>query len=340
MNSVFSTALFQLLPLAVAWKFGPDLVWLLSAALLARVIGAFGLFWHCWQDLLRGQRIVPHRSEIMTLLTYGGWVNLAAIFGPVLYMIDRFVIGALLGATAVTNYTVPIQLSSRLSILPGALIAALFPRLSGAHPEERRVLSERAMLTLAGLLASPFIGAVFVIGPFLQLWVGGRVGPEAQIIGRYTAAAMFANALALVSYTRLQASGRPDLVTKILLIEIPPYLLLLYLGIHFLGMTGAALATSIRYFADFLLLTWVAGVPAHGRGRLALTFGLLVLSVWFAGLWTFTDWRWWVSGGVLISAGTVLGLLTIPANIRQQLIVRARGWLGFAPVALASQDRE
>jgi O-antigen/teichoic acid export membrane protein len=340
-NSVLSTALFQFLPLLVAWKFGPNLVWLLSAALLARALGALSLFWRCWQELVRGQKIAPHRSEIMTLLTYGGWVNVASIFGPILYMVDRFAIGALLGATAVTSYTVPVQLSSRMAILPGALITALFPRLSGASPDERRELSERAMLTLGGLLTVPFIGAIFVIGPFLQLWVGQRVGPEAPMIGRYMTAAMFANALALVSFTRLQASGRPDLVTKILLIEIPPYLILLYLGIHFLGMTGAALAASARYVADFLLLTWMAGPPERGRGLIGFIFVLMLLSVWFAGLWSFTDWRWWLSGGSMVSIGALAGFVVIPIQIRQQLITRGRGWFGIAPaIALARPDRE
>jgi O-antigen/teichoic acid export membrane protein len=196
------------------------------------------------------------------------------------------------------------------------------------------------MLTLAGLLAVPFIGAIFVIGPFLQLWVGQQVGPAAPMIGRYMTAAMFANALALVSFTRLQASGRPDLVTKILLIEVPPYLLMLYLGIHFLGMTGAALATATRYVADFLLLTWVAGPPERGKGLIAFIFSLLLLSVWLAGLWPFTDWRWWVSGGALVGVGALAGFVTIPIHIRQQLIARTRGWLGYAPAALARQDRE
>jgi O-antigen/teichoic acid export membrane protein len=331
LNSVMSTALFQLLPLAVAWKSGPNLVWLLAAAVMARVIGALGLAFRCWQELVRGQRISPHRSEIVTLMKYGGWVNLTSIFGPVLFMIDRFVIGALIGASAVTSYTVPVQLGQRMTILPAALTTALFPRLSASRPEEQRALAERAMLSLSGLIAAPFVAAVFLIGPFLQLWVGKRVGPEAATIGRCLVAAMFANSLALISFTRLQASGRPDIVTKILLAEIPPYLALLYVGIHYFGLPGAAVATSLRYVADFLLLTAFAGPPTKGRGLLMATFLLLTAAVWLASLWTFTQWQWWASAAALGGLGLLVGVLTVPRDVKQLLLVRAQGLLRLGP---------
>lgn len=331
MNSVMSTVLFQLLPLAIAWKVGPNLVWLLTAAVSARIIGAMGLAFRCWQELVRGQRISPHRSEIITLLKYGGWVNLTSIFGPMLVMIDRFVIGSLIGAAAVTSYTVPVQLGQRMTILPAALTTALFPRLSASAPEEQRALAERAMLSLAGLIAAPFVAGVFLIGPFLHLWVGNRVGPEAATIGRCFVAAMFANSLALISFTRLQASGRPDIVTKILLAEIPPYLALLYVGIHYFGLAGAAVATSLRYVADFLLLTTFAGPPSRGRGLLAATFGLLTAAVWLASLWTFTQWQWWAAAVALGSLALLIGVLTVPADVKRQLFVKIQGWARLGP---------
>jgi O-antigen/teichoic acid export membrane protein len=340
MNSVMSTALFQLLPLAVAWKYGPNLVWLLAAALSARVVGALGLAYRCWQELVRGQRITPHRSEIVTLLKYGGWVNLTSIFGPVLVMIDRFAIGALIGASAVTSYTVPVQLGQRLTILPAALTTALFPRLSAAKPEERSALAERALLSLAGLTAAAFVAAVFVIGPFLQLWVGKRLGPEAGMIGRCFVAATFANSLSLISFTRLQASGRPDLVTKILLAEIPPYLAVLYVGMHYFGLRGAAVATSMRLVVDFLLLTSFAGPPKKGRGLLAGIFGLLAAAVWLAGRYSFTQWEWWASAAALSSAGLLLGFLIVPNDVKQLLLGRVRGWLRLSGFAALASERE
>jgi O-antigen/teichoic acid export membrane protein len=321
--SATSTALFQLLPLAVAWKFGPNLVWILAAALSARFLAALVLGYRCYLEFVRGNAVRLARREVVTLLKYGGWVNLTSIFAPVLFMVDRFVVGVMMGAAAVTSYTVPVQLAGRLAILPSALTTALFPRLSAASPEQRRALCERAMLTLAGVLSGPFVGGIFIVGPFLYLWVGDKLGPEAAFIGRVMVAAMWANGLALVSFNNLQASGRPDRVTKVMLVEIPPYLLLLYLGSKYLGLSGSALATAFRYVGDFVLLTLVAGASARTWRVVATNFLLLGLAVWLAGLWPVTDWRWWVSAVTLVAAASVLGLRTIPADVRASLVRRA-----------------
>jgi O-antigen/teichoic acid export membrane protein len=242
-------------------------------------------------------------------------------------MTDRFAIGVMLGATAVTNYTVPVQLASRAAILPSALTGALFPRLSASDTEGQRQLFDRSMLTFAAILGLPFIGAIYLIGPFIQVLVGRDLGVEAQMIGRIMVAAAWANGLALISFTKLEASGRPDLVAKMLLLEIPPYLVLLYLGTHYFGVIGAALATAIRYLMDFILLTWAAGAPKHGRPTIAANIVLLSIAVYLAGLWPITDFRWWLSAVVLGAAMTGLSLKTLPKDVRLQGIQTVRGFL-------------
>jgi len=324
--SVISSLFFQLFPLAIAWKFGPNLSWLLAAALIARLIGAIALAYRCHLDLTKGQPIATDRKEIGILLRYGGWVNVSAAFGPVLFMTDRFMIGALLGATAVTNYTVPVQLASRAAILPTALTGALFPRFSASDPASQRALFDRSMLMFAAVIGLPFVGAIYLIGPFIQAWVGRDLGIEAPTIGRIMVAAAWANGLALISFTRLEASGRPDLVAKVLLIEIPPYLLLLYLGTHFMGVVGSALATGLRYLMDFFLLTFAAGFPKQGRIVLVANGLLLLLAAYIAGLWSITDPRWWISAIVLGSATLAIGIRTCPEEIRIQAIRTARSF--------------
>ena len=113
--SVSSTALFQILPLMVAWLMGPNLVGLLAAAVIARLIAILLL-------AIRAHRLVaagyPFRFDLAAarrLLGYGGWVTLTSAFGPLLVIVDRFAIGAVLGATAVTIYTVPFQLAAKSS---------------------------------------------------------------------------------------------------------------------------------------------------------------------------------------------------------------------------------
>jgi len=324
MISVFSTALFQLLPLAIGWRFGPNLVWLLAGALSARLLAALVIGARCYVELARGRLIRLRKSEITELLKYGGWVSLTSIFGPMLITVDRFAIGAVLGAVAVTDYTVPFLLAARMQVFPNALTTALFPRLSAATPEEQNVLGRKAMLTLASLLTLPFLGVIFAIEPFLHIWVGKGVGPQSGTVGRILLVSMWANALALIPFSKLQASGRPDIVTKVLLLEIPPYFALLYVAMATLGLRGAAISLCLRSIADFGLLTWNAQRKFDDIEILVANLALLVIGAVVAGLWPIIDLRFWLAAAVLGSATAALGWRTLPTDIREQLLGRVR----------------
>ena len=91
-----------------------------------------------------------------------------------------------------------------------------------------------------------FLAGIFIMGPFLHIWVGRDLGPEAPYVGRIVLLAMWINALALIPFNQMQAAGRPDLVSKIIMAEVPPYLVMLYAGIHFFGVIGCAVATLLR----------------------------------------------------------------------------------------------
>lgn len=325
--SVTSTALFQLLPLAIAWLVSPNLSLLLIGALGARILAGCVMAVFCHQEITRGHPVKFERREAVELLKYGGWVNLTSIVGPVLYMIDRFTIGSVMGARAVTDYTVPFQLATRTAILPSALMTALFPRLSSAGPEEREALANTASLAIISLLGLPFLGGIYIMGPFLQVWVGQQLGAEAPWVGRIVLIAMWANALALVSFTRLQASGRPDIVSKIMVLEIPPYFLILFAGVKLFGLVGCALATAARSLMDYLLLTWFAGRGYTGWRIVLANFAVLSLGAWCAGQWPLTDWRWWASGAALAAISFGLAAITIPKEVRERLLERARALL-------------
>jgi O-antigen/teichoic acid export membrane protein len=330
--SVISTAMFQLIPLGLAWTMGPNLVLLLSGALAARLLAAAYLAFRSYAELGARNPVRLKIPELKVLLRYGGWVTLAGIFAPLLIMVDRFAIGAVLGARSVSTYTVPYQLASRIQILPSSLTTAMFPRLSSAAPEEQGILAEKAMRTLSSLLFTPFIGAIFIIEPFLHIWVGRNLDPQAAAIGRIMLLGMWANAFALISFTRIEASGRPDLIVKIMLIEIPPYFTLLYFGMTTLGLMGAACAATARFVIDFVLMTWVAdGRIRSWRSHLgSLVF--LSICAWLAALWTIADWRWWVAAVVSLSIASAWSLYAMPESLRAQGLAYLeqfrRRWMG------------
>jgi O-antigen/teichoic acid export membrane protein len=299
MISVLSTSLFQLLPVLVALAWGPNLSQLLLAAVAARAIAIAVLWWRCRIFITRGQKARFDRGQIKDLLGYGGWVTVTGLFGPILVILDRFAIGAVLGATAVAIYTVPFQLAQRIAIFPNALVTAVFPRLPTASPEERAALSDKAIRVLLAGISLPILGGIYILHPFLELWVGPEIGRPAAEVGVLIVFGYWANAFAVVPYSWLQGTGRPDLVTKMLLAQIPPYLALLYLGMTWYGLLGCAAVFAFRCSVDFLLLWWAARRKLRPAPLIAMVGAPLLAGAILSISLEPGDPLWWLSGVLL-----------------------------------------
>ena len=115
--------------------------------------------------------------------------------------------------------------------------------------------------------------AVFPV--FMRIWVGRGFAEHAAPIGVILLVGIWINGLAYVPYGHLQAKGRPDIVAKFHAIEVIPFLGILWLGLHSLGLIGAAYAWTLRTTVDALLLFIVGGsIP---RWRRLLPGGLIVV---------------------------------------------------------------
>lgn len=327
--SVTSTAMFQIFPLVLAWQIGPELPVILAGAVAARVLAVMFLAFRCYVELGAGSRIRAAKDEMVALLRYGGWVTISSIISPILFMSDRFAIGSVLGASAVSTYTVPYQLAGRMQILPSALTQAMFPRLSGSKSAEQADLSAKATKASLSLLLVPYAAAIFLVEPFLLLWVGDTIGNEAGLVGRILLVAMWSNAFALIAHTRIQASGRPSLIVYVALVEIIPYITMLYFGMQLLGLYGAALACLARNVLDFVLLTWLAErfsraeqergtAPVSTQwGWHALFFAHLSICVLAASNWPQLGyWQWWASAMGMVSLGLIMSIVMMPEPVR------------------------
>ena len=116
---------------------GSNLAFLLPAALFVRLLTVFVLYGTAERYVFCNHPASFVRSEAGQLLRFGGWVTVTSLVSPMMIILDRFIIGALLGAKAVSYYTVPFQLADRTGIIPFALSSALFPRFVGDAPRGR-----------------------------------------------------------------------------------------------------------------------------------------------------------------------------------------------------------
>jgi O-antigen/teichoic acid export membrane protein len=269
---VFNTAVTQISPLLVALFISPELTWLIPAVVIARASGLLLQFVGVWHFLPIVPSALFNRARARTLFTYGGWISLTNIVGPVLVTFDRMLIGALLSVQAVTYYVVPFSLANRLSILPVALSASLFPRFAHSESGECKYIAERGMLLLVSITTPMAVVGIALQPLFLTYWISAGFAQQASAVGMILLAGVWINGLANIPYSLLQGEGRPDITAKLHLIETPFFLLILWAGIYWLGLAGAALAWSLRVAADALLLFYFARIPLRLRYALpALT---------------------------------------------------------------------
>ena len=320
--SVVTTTLLQVSPLCVALLWGPNLLLLIGAAFTSRVVALLYLWWQCSKHVISGAPFRLDRTQSRHLLSYGGWVTLAAFFGPILVIVDRFVIGTMLGALAVALYTIPFQLAQRISIIPTALTTALFPRLA-AERDGGAQLEGQAIAALLTIMTPIVMGIILVMSPFFELWVGHAVAEKAALVGKVIALGYWANALALVPFSTLQARGRPDLVAYTLLLQVLPYLIGLYLGLRYGGLVGAAAAFSIRCLVDYFLLSLASGLqtrPVVISAALAALVGATVLSERLI----FPAPAWWLAAVACFAASLVIAAIACPPVLAARLPQSAR----------------
>jgi len=315
MATVAGASLFQLIPLCVAYVIGPELVGLIIAAIAARVIGLVLFLARTHKHLLRNTVPKLDKSEWLALLKFGGWVTVVSIISPMLVVIDRFFIGALISAVAVTLYTVPFEIVQRISILPRSIAMALFPRMAEASLEHGAQLAKRAMLVVNVIVTPVIIAAIFLIRPFLALWIGDDIAIQAGPIAIVLLIGYWANAFGIIPYSRLQAAGRPHVVTLVLLAQLPFYVAAMYWVITSFGLIGAAAVFSIRTVVDFVLLQRLSAGSLSIAPTLALCAGMVGVSA-ATNLASYPfSILWWLSGALVTLSFLALTIRRIPNEL-------------------------
>lgn len=322
--SVTSSVLIQLLPLAVVWVHGADLTWILPAVIFSRLVILSLLFYRCSVHVFHGFIPKFSRAQAMGLLQFGGWITVTSLVGPMMVILDRFVIGSTLGAKAVTYYTVPFQLAERSNLLPSALTSALFPRLATAATAEAKQLATKAISSLAVLMTPLILAGILLIEPFLSWWLSADFAARAGLTAQILLLGFWINSFARVPYALLQAAGKPDVVAKCHLGEVVPYLLLLYVGLNFWGLPGAAVVFGLRTFVDCALLMWFASALREAAQALQTPFMLLFAGLAIAVSLPADGMLWQVATVGMLSLSLAWSWRTAPPEVRNLLIRMAK----------------
>jgi len=316
---VVGNVLTAVLPLLSAVLFEPRIDLLIASTLAARLFLLVALSILCHRLVPVRSPAAMDRSETSALLKFGGWATVTSIVGPILVYFDRLAIGAWIGAAAVAFYVIGFNLVMQLQVIPFSLGRALFPRLAELGEHEARGRSEDAAKALSAVVTPLAVLAIVAVEPFLQIWLGAQVADESAPLTRILVAGFWMNALAQMSYTQLHARGRADVPARIHLLEVLPYVAMLYLGIHFFGLIGAAFAWTLRCLADLVLLSRQTDVRSVMMQQLA-TNGVLVTLAAIAMSVPLSIPVQIFFGAAMLSASAFMSWRTIPANLRGDAI--------------------
>jgi O-antigen/teichoic acid export membrane protein len=232
-----------------------DVRWVFASLLLVRIGAAIAMAW-CARKGFARTGALRQRANMQDLLRFGGWMTLSQVLGPIMTTFDRFAIAAWVSVAAVTYYTVPFDVLSRLPMLPVALMGVLFPLLTHAYSaktEAPRDITRTLRLLL--VLWVPGTLAAALVGPdLLHWWVGADIAQQSADIWQWLLVGVAINGLAHVPLTLLQSAGRTDAVAKVHTAEVLPYCLALWWGLQHHGVVGAAVVWTLRAAIDSALL--------------------------------------------------------------------------------------
>ena len=200
-------------------------------------------------------------NAMKPVLRFSIWITIGNLIVPVIMYSDRFLIGVLISATAITFYVTPYELVTKLMMIPVALTGVLFPIFSAgffSNPENTKKIFLRGV-KFTFLIMYPF---VFFIVTFayegIYLWLGNEFAINSSLILQVLVLGILMNSMSLIPNIFFQGIGKPKIPTIINLIELPIYILIMWYMITIYGIQGAAFAFMLMASVDAIAMYIVA----------------------------------------------------------------------------------
>jgi O-antigen/teichoic acid export membrane protein len=287
----FDLVAFLRIPMGV-WTFLGPLVALsvinrLEIVVLSLVIGRliiFILYYVLCRYILGSLKAFKFDSSIIkSLFTLGGWMTVTNVVGPMMVYFDRFFIGAFLPLSAVTYYTTPNEIVTRLTILPASVASVLFAAFSLSLITNKTYaykIFERGVFYVF-ILIYPIVLFIFMFSAeALTLWINADFSNESANVLRWLSIGILFNSLARIPFAFIQADGRPDITAKLHMLELPLYVLLLWAMLTKYGIDGVAVTWMLRSSFDAIILFYIAEIRMKSSpGFIYRIIGILTIGI-------------------------------------------------------------
>jgi O-antigen/teichoic acid export membrane protein len=188
------------------------------------------------------------------LFSYGGWITVSSVVGPMMVYGDRFFVGAAIGAEQLPLYAIPQEGLQRLLIIPAAITGALLPVFASMSPDGLLTSYKVYLRKVALLMLAICLSVGLALYPLLAIWLSPTFASQALSVSLILTFGVWINSIALVPYTVLHALRRPKLTAMFHIGELVAYAIALYYLVGSFGLLGAAFAWVGRIVIDLFLL--------------------------------------------------------------------------------------
>lgn len=238
-----------------------SLIYAAYALVLVRILGWVLHSYAVYNSgLFKVKTLSYHGRWLKPLFAFGGWMTVSNVVGPLMVYLDRFVIAAILGASAVAYYVAPYEVVIKMLVVPAAIAGVLFPLFAKdwqSDPVSSAQLLNKGITYVLIFLYPPVLFVSLFAQEWLLLWLNHDFSLRGVAVVSWLAAGVLVNSVAQIIFAKVQGVGRADWTAKLHLLEIIPYLILLWFALQSFGIAGAAFAWFLRVTVDLLGLAYM-----------------------------------------------------------------------------------
>lgn len=200
----------------------------------------------------------PTLSGVAEILHFAKWGWLQGIGGTLFSVADRMLVGALLGATSLTYYSIASQLTMQIHAASAAGLSVIFPKVSRRLESGGLFSLKRLTLLTMGTnfaMSSALAVSLLIIGPSLiRIWVGDNSASHIVPVLPWLTLAYWLLAIDVVPYYLLLGMGRMRFVGLTALISgVLAVLSMYYCTVHY-GFVGTPMGRGVYAFISLALV--------------------------------------------------------------------------------------
>ena len=196
--------------------FAKEMYWLIAALVLSSLVVLLSyrhLAHQCLKNAKLNKRGIYVKAHAHMLLKFGGWFSISSVVGPLMVYADRFFIGGLISAAAVTFYVIPYEVAIQMLIFTGAVTTVIFPFLTNLlqkAPKQANVVFRLWLYRISGMMAVIMTLLAYAMPKLLESWVGDHIAGDSVRVGQILCLGVFINAVGTMFFSICTHMDRPN----------------------------------------------------------------------------------------------------------------------------------